>query len=574
VIWYGPVRERFQPGGVVGVVIGWRRSVDRAIASLRTDGGQPATADAASGFGFLASTAGFAASERIHRSYRAAALAIRLRRGYIARLVLLVALYYGAAHVGYALGFAGPVAAILWLPVGVGVAFLYLEGPRFWPGVLIGDLLANNYSALPVGSAIGQTFGNLLEVLVAALLLRRLVRRGSPLDGVGGLARMLLAIATGTAVSATVGCVSLWLGDVISTKAMPSVWRTWWLGDSSGALIVVPLALASVRPLRRDWNRRRALEAVVLIAALSGLNELAMHQGSRLTYVVFPALIWAALRFGQRGATVAVAITTAFTVWGTSHYMGAFVSHSLSRSDLSTQLYIAVAALSTFCLAALVSEREGFAKRLTASRARLVVAADTERRRLERNLHDGVQGRLAALLVRLAVESEQVHTHPDEAGPALLEAQSQVSQAIEELRELAHGIQPRLLTDFGLAKAVESLAQHSQIPIDVLERPVARFDVATEATAYYVLAEALTNAQKHAHASSIRVRARAKAGFLQIEVIDDGIGGADERGFGLEGLRDRVEASGGRFEIDSRPGRGTRIAAQIPGAAVSPQPPP
>jgi signal transduction histidine kinase len=537
----------------------------------RFDRGQPA-AGAVSVPGFLASTAGCAALERIHQSYRAAGLGIRLRRGYIARLVLLVALYYGAAHVGYALGFAGPVAAIVWLPVGVGIAFLYLEGLQFWPGVVIGDLLANNYSALPLGSAIGQTSGNLLEVLVAAVLLSRFVRRGSPLDGVGGLARMLAAIATGTAISATVGCVSLWSGNVISTRAMPNVWRTWWLGDLSGALIVVPLALASVQPLRLDWNRRRALEAVLLIAALSGLGELAMHQDSQLTYVVFPALIWAALRFGQRGATVAVAITAAFTVWSTSHYVGAFVSHSLSRSVLGTQLYIAVAALSTFCLAALVSERAEFAKRLTASSARLVVAADIERRRLERNLHDGVQGRLAALLVRLGVESDEVRAHPDEARPALLEAQSQISQAIEELRELVHGIQPRLLTEFGLARAIQSFARQSQIPIHVLEGPLTRFDDAAEATAYYVLAEALTNAHKHARASSIQLRARAKPGCLQIEVIDDGVGGADEHGFGLEGLRDRVEAIGGSFEIDSRPGRGTRIAAQIPGTAVSSTP--
>src|SRR6202007_2765536 len=126
-----------------------------------------------------------------------------------------------------------------------------------------------------------------------------------------------------------------------------------------------------------------------------------------------------------------------------------------SSSVLSTQLYIAVAALSTFCLAALVSEREEFAERLTASRARMVAAADTERRRLERDLHDGVQGRLAALLVRLGAEFKEVGTHHAEAGPALLEAQSKDSQAIEELRDLAHGIQPHLLTGFGLAKAVE-----------------------------------------------------------------------------------------------------------------------
>src|SRR2546430_7823423 len=100
---------------------------------------------------------------------------------------------------GYLLEFAGPVAAILWLPVGVGIAFLYLGGLRYWPGVLIGDLFANNYMALPVGAALGQTCGNMLEVLLATVLLRRLVRRGSPLDSVGGVGSLVGAIAAAIA---------------------------------------------------------------------------------------------------------------------------------------------------------------------------------------------------------------------------------------------------------------------------------------------------------------------------------------------------------------------------------------
>ena len=101
----------------------------------------------------------------------------------------LAGAYYGAAKVGYELEFAGPVAAIVWLPAGVAIAVLCLGGLRFWPGVLVGDLLANDYSALPLGSALGQTTGNMLEVLVAALLIRRLVARGSPLDSLGGAGR-------------------------------------------------------------------------------------------------------------------------------------------------------------------------------------------------------------------------------------------------------------------------------------------------------------------------------------------------------------------------------------------------
>src|SRR5687767_116914 len=137
------------------------------------------------------------------------------RVGYGFGVLALAVLYRGVAEIGYTLNFAGPVAAIAWLPVGVGVAFLYLGGLRYWPGVLIGDLLANDYVALPLGSALGQTFGNVLEILAATLLLRRLVPGRDPLQSVAGIGRMLVAIGVGTAVSATIGPISLLLGDVI-----------------------------------------------------------------------------------------------------------------------------------------------------------------------------------------------------------------------------------------------------------------------------------------------------------------------------------------------------------------------
>ena len=150
-------------------------------------------------------------------------LAGHQRIRYVLGVAGLAAAYYGAAEVGYALDFAGPVAAILWLPVGVAIAFLSLAGLRFWPGVLLGDLLANDYTTLPLGSALGQTSGNMLEVLVAALLIRRLLRRGSPLESVSGLGGLLGALAAGTAISATVGPLSLLLGGVITAVSWRSV---------------------------------------------------------------------------------------------------------------------------------------------------------------------------------------------------------------------------------------------------------------------------------------------------------------------------------------------------------------
>jgi signal transduction histidine kinase len=480
-------------------------------------------------------------------------------------LVALAAVYYATAHLGYAFQFAGPVAAVIWLPVGVGIAFLYLGGLRLWPGVLVGDLLVNNYSTIPFGSALGQTVGNVLEVLVAVLLMRRLVRVGSPLGSVSSLSRTMAAIAAGAAVSATVGVLSLRLGHVIATAAAPKVWRTWWLGDWSGALVVVPLAIAWSRPAQRSWTIRRVLGAGLLLAAIAGLSELALNSDRPLAYIVFPGLIWAALRFGLQGATVAIAVVVGFAVWATTHYLGPFAFHSLTRSVLSTQLYIAVVALSTLCLAVVVTEREELAERLRVSRGRLVEVAETERRRLEHNLHDGAQQRLTALAVRLGMVSERARDEPDLNTAVIGEAKSEVSLAIDELRELAHGIHPTVLTRFGLAKAIDSVAERSPVPITVIELPPVRVDSRVEATAYYTFAEAITNAQKHARASSIQVRAAVKRHVLEIEIVDDGVGGASESaGLGLQGLRDRVEAIGGKFEVDSVPGRGTRIIAAIP----------
>jgi signal transduction histidine kinase len=474
--------------------------------------------------------------------------------------------YYGAAKLGYELEFSGPVAAIVWLPAGVGIAFLSLGGLRLWPGVLIGDLLANDYAVLPLGSALGQTAGNMAEVLVASLLIRRLVARDPPLDSLSGIARLVVTIAAATVISATIGPLSLLVGDVLTPSELPTVARTWWLGDAAGALVVIPLALAWCRPPPRGWGRSRAVEAVLMIAAVAAVSHIAFRTENPLAYLVFPTLGWAALRFGRRGATLAITIAVGFAVWNTTHDHGPFVVDSPTLSVLATQLYIAVVALSTLGLAALVVERSRFAEGLEASRARLVEASDAERRRLERNLHDGAQQRLSALAARLAVAAELAREVSKPSADALEDAGVEVGHAIEELRELSHGIHPSVLTDLGLARALRAMARRSAVPITFVEQlPPTRFDDIVEATAYYVFAEALTNTQKHARASSIQVRAGATSDAIHLEVADDGVGGAIEpANGGLAGLRDRVEALGGTFEMESPRGHGTRVRSVLP----------
>jgi signal transduction histidine kinase len=202
---------------------------------------------------------------------------------------------------------------------------------------------------------------------------------------------------------------------------------------------------------------------------------------------------------------------------------------------------------------------------LRASRARLVEAGVLERRRLERNLHDGAQQRLVALSLSLRLAQARVRTEPERAVALLAGAQAELATALEELRELARGIHPAVLADRGLDAALEALASRSPVPVRLEELPRERLPAAVEAAAYYVIAEALTNVVKYAHASSASVAVRRRNGHAVVEVRDNGVGGADpDVGSGLRGLVERVGALDGSLSVDSPAGAGTRLRAEIP----------
>lgn len=302
-----------------------------------------------------------------------------------------------------------------------------------------------------------------------------------------------------------------------------------------------------------------------MLAVTGTLTGIAFSSPKALEYLAFPGLIWAGLRFGQRGATLALTLVTGVAIWNTRNADGPFFFHSITHSILSTQLFIAVATVSTLCVAAIVSERERLAAGLEESRTALLKAADGERHRIERDLHDGAQQRLVALLIRLRVAEEQLPEEPGRAAQVLNDAETELEMALQELRELSHGTHPTVLTDLGLATAIRSTAARASQRIHLVELPAAPIDAAAEATAYYVFLEAVTNAQKHAPHALVSVSVRAAKRVLTIEVSDDGPGGAEEtRGGGLEGLRERVEAVGGSFRLQSSEQNGTRVAADLP----------
>ncbi len=201
---------------------------------------------------------------------------------------------------------------------------------------------------------------------------------------------------------------------------------------------------------------------------------------------------------------------------------------------------------------------------LRASRARLVAAGDAERQRIERTLHDGAQQHLTAVAIRLD-EARSLADGQPRLAAKLAETAAELQEAMQELRELARGIHPAILTDAGLEPALATLGRRSTVPVELAVELDGRLPLALEATAYYVVAEALTNVVRSARATRATVRIAGAGDGLAITVTDDGVGGADpSRGSGLLGMQDRVRALGGRLRIESPPGGGTRLEAWLP----------
>ena len=281
-----------------------------------------------------------------------------VERRYLVAMVVTAAAYYAAARIGLHLAYPhtgtttyGAVTAF-WPPVGIGIAALVLFGPRLWPAIVIGDLLAGDYST-PLGVTLGQTLGTVVAVVVSALLLIRLGARAPGLR-VRDVLVLIVCSAVGTAVGATLGTLAIWIAGDLPAVGFEHIWRTWWLSDLAGALVVTPAMLTWAR-VRVRMTTRQMIEGAALIAVLLVLTALASRHD--VPYVLFPALIWAALRFGPRGAASALLAASVLTIWDTSGGSGPFVRDSLTDSLIATQLFVGVAALTSMILAAVTAER-------------------------------------------------------------------------------------------------------------------------------------------------------------------------------------------------------------------------
>jgi signal transduction histidine kinase len=256
-------------------------------------------------------------------------------------------------------------------------------------------------------------------------------------------------------------------------------------------------------------------------------------------------------------SAVGAPITVQGRLWGTM--MVASTGEEPPSPDTEARL-----AAFTELIATAIANAEGQAA-LTASRARIVATADHTRRRIERDLHDGAQQRLVSLALQLQAAQAAVPPELEELQAELDDVAAGLTDVQDELREFARGIHPAVLAEGGLGPALRTLARRSPVPVDLQVHVEGRLPEQVEVTAYYVVAEALTNVAKHAGASVVQVEVDTEDGLARLSIRDDGVGGADPaRGSGLVGLKDRVEASGGTLRVQSHPDKGTSLLVELP----------
>jgi serine phosphatase RsbU (regulator of sigma subunit)/anti-sigma regulatory factor (Ser/Thr protein kinase) len=281
----------------------------------------------------------------------------RHRKLYAVKVAGVAAAYYGAAKLGLNLAFTAKSVTAVWPPTGIALAALVLWGYRLWPGVALGAALANAWTGVPFYTVLGITAGNTLEALLATFLLRRVSFRPSLERVKDVVALVLLAAVVSTTLSASIGVTSLLVGGEIDADHFGTVWRTWWLGDMGGDLVVAPaLLIASTH-----WPFKRApggpLEAVSLTLLIGGLTAFVFTRELG-QYLLFPPLIFATLRFWQPGAAASTLLIAAIAIPLTAHDLGPYAGHAPDERLLLAQSFVGIACLTGLVLAAVISERK------------------------------------------------------------------------------------------------------------------------------------------------------------------------------------------------------------------------
>jgi signal transduction histidine kinase len=488
-------------------------------------------------------------------------------------IVILAVGYFLTGKVSSTLPSDRWIVLPVWPPVGVAIVGLLVFGRRGLPGIAVGSFLTGLAQGFPadLGTTAAQTLGPLA---VVAMLESRSFQ--TSLAGVSDVLHLVVFGAVGMIPGAAVCTAVHAAAGNIGDGEWLRFGLVWWVGDVMGILLVVPLLLGLVH--WKDLARRRREAAVMLVAAAIA-TRLLFSGSLPLMFLVFPFALWAALRLGPLVVGTLNAVVAGIAIWTTAGGYGPFAGLPRTTRLFVLEAFNAGIAVTSLVLAAAVTtmnrltdendrlhaEVRSQLHEVLASRARIVQAAYRERRRVERNLHDGAQQRLVSLAYTLGLALSRSAPGDDpELHAGLVRAGDEVRRTLSDLRSLAQGIHPALLTQEGLGAALESLAEQATLPVDV-HAPCGRYPPVVEAAAYFVVSEALANVSKHAHANAARVCVTEAGDRLVVEVSDDGIGGADpSRGSGLTGLVDRVSALDGRVCVDSPLGCGTRVRAVLP----------
>ena len=512
--------------------------------------------------------------------------------------------YWLLAELGSVLLFTGSVQ-VAWLPVGFASAAFYLGRLRWFIGAAVGDLVLGtgiypfHYQLLATAEGTLPTVGNTIEVLLAAYLMKRWLGRAATLERPRDVSAMGLALAAGVTVSAALGVFSIWWDEGASLSEVWSIGYTWWLGDLSGGLLVAPLLLVwgqGLWPWRPEtlatalrWVRRwlvsiswrRAGQLLVILGLVAGMSIVAFGIQFPLPYIVFPALILAAVNMGLRGATASLAVALAVAIGMTAARGKPFAEQSITTEVLDTQLYILTATLTTLTLGAAVSARRRAATELAAAQSRAAAQAESERQRIASELHDSVSQTLFTLGLHAGIarhEAARAVLPQGSALPGALEDVAGLAQAaLLEMRASIFDLRGDAVAEQGLVTALAAHGAALTVRHDVQVRvtgPEDRLPVAPQAEEllFRIGQEAMTNAVKHSGCPEVSARVSLQGaaegdGKVVLVVRDQGAGfdpAASYAGhLGLRLMRSRAAEINGSAEIVSRLGEGTTVRVSV-----------
>jgi signal transduction histidine kinase len=534
---------------------------------------------------------------------------IRAIAVYLLKLASLALVYHLAARLGLKMAYVQINTSPVWPPTGIALVALLLFGYNLWPGISLGVLVGSLLTGAPVGLAVGMALGNTLEALAGVHCLRRFIGFHNAMDRIQDVVGLALCSISSTALGASIGSMTLLLTGGIVWQAVGNIWITWWIGDLLGALVVVPLLLVWATAPSYPATKRMVGEGAVVLTLLVtvtwyvfGSKAFAgvLHQA--MIYVIFPFMIWTALRLGQRGAATAVFLVSGIAIWATSQGMGPFSLESKNDSLVLLQTFMGVVSLTSLILAAAATERRKAAgalhqrvedlatlneqnawlfeevrqgnQQLHALSQRLMKAQEEERLHLSRELHDESGQLVAALTMQLGL-LERDASQPEALNRHIAELKRATHEIQDNLHQLAVNLRPASLDHLGLVTALQQYTEefgrkyHIRTDFEAVGTQGKRLPIEIEIAMFRIVQESLTNVALHARATHVDVLVNVRETRVAATIEDDGVGFAPspsivENTLGLFGMRERVEMLGGRLSIESAPGRGTTVTAEVP----------